>query len=342
MINAFFQNLLNRTAEHQARRWFVKINNGQVRAQDQIELEAWLASKPGNREAYSDLSRLWNDFGALDYALGSDPALAFRPALSRRSIRLPAFTLAGGGVFVVLCGLVLIAVSQGWLGLRTKSYSTEVAQISDVTLPDTSRLKLGAETKIEVASDKATRRANLKRGEAFFEVAKDPDRPFFVETDLATIRVVGTKFNVHVGPDDVTVDVAEGQVLVMRKPLSGTLEGGGEQQVQLKAGDGVQLARSGAFSATAHNHIDQALAWERGQLIFNNARLSTVISDMNRYSYKKFSIDDSVIGELRVTGLFHAGDFDGLSAAIQQTLPINVREITPNRYSLVSSKKTVE
>lgn len=91
---------------------------------------------------------------------------------------------------------------------------TPAGQNQAFILADGSRLNLGASTRLEIKLEARARDINLVRGEAFFPVAKDRDRPFTVHAGDATVTAVGTEFSVNRGADQVVVAVIEGRVLV--------------------------------------------------------------------------------------------------------------------------------
>src|SRR5262249_47175706 len=91
-------------------------------------------------------------------------------------------------------------------------YSTPVGGIDNVALADGSRMTLNTDTRIRVALTETERRIELDKGEGFFEVAKDPSRPFVVYAGNKRVVAVGTKFSVRRENDDVEVIVTEGRV----------------------------------------------------------------------------------------------------------------------------------
>jgi transmembrane sensor len=89
-----------------------------------------------------------------------------------------------------------------------------------VTLPDGSVLQLNTDSVVETAYSPTERRVRLKKGEAFFSVAKNPQRPFWVDVGAVSVRAVGTAFNVRFRPEAVEVLVKEGKVSVNQATLS--------------------------------------------------------------------------------------------------------------------------
>src|SRR6185369_15486893 len=132
-----------------------------------------------------------------------------------------------------------------------------------ITLTDGSRVELNARTSIQVEIGAKERRVRLADGEAFFTVAKDPSRPFIVETPAGSVRVTGTVFNVRSeSATQLEVIVAEGSVQV--RPGQE-----GAAPYALTARD--RLSCVGADVKTAKlsaTELENALAWREGRIVF--------------------------------------------------------------------------
>ena len=91
-------------------------------------------------------------------------------------------------------------------------YGTAVGATRVISLPDGSRLTLDTDSQVEVTIDGKARTVQLERGQAFFEVAHDRQRPFVVDTGRLSVTAVGTAFSVRRVGSDIRVVVAEGTV----------------------------------------------------------------------------------------------------------------------------------
>src|SRR5690606_34195438 len=116
----------------------------------------------------------------------------------RRNFLRPA--LAAGLAIAILGGSGVLTV-QNLLGpkpLATQAFRTELGQRSTVTLPDGSVVTLNTDTVVRTRADGERRLVYLDKGQAFFEVAKDPRRPFVVTAAGRTVTALGTAFDVRV------------------------------------------------------------------------------------------------------------------------------------------------
>jgi transmembrane sensor len=132
---------------------------------------------------------------------------------------------SGPGVGGLLAASLAIAV----FALPAPTYETRPGETRQVALSDGSQVTLAPASRLRAASRWRPRALSLERGEAFFVVAHQDGHPFTVQAGDATVRVIGTRFNVHHGADqDVRVEVEQGVVQVS--------DGGQDRAVTLRAG----------------------------------------------------------------------------------------------------------
>jgi transmembrane sensor len=218
---------------------------------------------------------------------------------------------------------ILAAVGIGGMGAwyaversAVDVYSTHVGEFHRVSLSDGSTVALNTDTEVRVRYRNKTRHVELVRGEALFEVAKNPERPFDVEAGDTTVRAVGTAFSVRLHDEDrdeqVDVVVSEGRVAI--NPPS----------KQTYAAGSVATVRNGRVRATTieAEDITGKLAWTTGRLVFQGEKLSDVVDEINRYNPRKLLVADPDIAGLRIGGTFQATDPDGFARALDRTFGI--------------------
>ncbi len=163
-------------------------------------------------------------------------------------------------------------------------------------------------------------------GEAFFEVAKDATKPFIIETDVAQIRVVGTKFNVKSTADRCEVFVEEGHVVV---------ESNG-QKGDLLAGQGAILFKNGAkIQPTARRN---AAAWAHDQLLFDNTPLPDALADLSDFYHVKIWTDDAKLQGSRFSWSKPvSGKLDDVLEIIAATFGARVERVVEGEFRLVKN-----
>lgn len=210
-----------------------------------------------------------------------------------------------------------------------QEFVTEVGEQSNITLSDGSQIKLNTDTVVSVQFTPSQRKIELRRGEAYFDVAKNPERPFVVLTHASRVTAVGTAFSVDVSHiEDIEVLVAEGRVKVDRllQNQAGSARPGGfisaaSTPVFLSQGQKVSLNLDNAEVSDDHD-IDSALAWREGMIIFTGQSLEHAIQEIDRYIPLDFQISDPDIATIPVGGFFKTGDLDQLLVILEDNFGV--------------------
>jgi len=196
--------------------WFMRSRATGWSVREAAELDAWLAADPRHRACFDDVSETWDASAAAAAAPGIQALRA--QALAARPLRAgppPWMRLAAAFAAVVL----LVAGGAGAFHLfgappEVQVYRTGVGERATVTLADGSQATLNTASTLAVEYTRSRRGLRLLAGEAWFDVAKNPNRPFVVQADGHSVTATGTSFDVRLDPDRLRVAVSEGRVLV--------------------------------------------------------------------------------------------------------------------------------
>jgi len=192
---------------------------------------------------------------------------------------------------------------------QPSSYRTAKGERLSVTLKDRSQVTLNTQTELETAFTPTERRVILRGGQALFEVAKNPSRPFVVETKERRFVAVGTAFDVRVQEAGVQVTMVEGTVRVehiaqgVARDVDATQTRASGQIATLTAGQQL-TSKPGNRDEVRVANPDHVTSWQRGQVIFENARLADAIAEFNRYSESEIELENPSLEELRLSGAF--------------------------------------
>jgi len=165
-----------------------------------------------------------------------------------------------------------------------------------IVLSDGSKVHMNAGSTLQYPErfSKNERKVILK-GEGFFEIQQNPDKPFYVEANDIQIRVLGTRFNVNNRkPKEKFVTVEQGNVLVTAKSSKDTLF--------LSAG--MQARYTDGTLQEAHVNSNQYTGWKNGELIFNNMPLADVISELERCFAVDIKLADKKLAGTKVRAHF--------------------------------------
>lgn len=302
--------------EERAAAFLLKRDSGAWSAQDQAQLTDWFDAATVHRVAYLRLEAGWEEANRLKalgagFPRGQVPSVralegTVRPAGRRRFPRL----LAAAASVLVICAALLYA-SGLFSGQR---YSSPVGGLTSVPLKDGSNVTLNTASKIRVRVTGRERRIDLNQGEAFFDVAKDPLRPFVVYAADHRITAVGTKFSVRRDGDSVRVIVTEG--LVRLEDASGTSMLGAGTLARAAAGDVAIREESPA-------QAEDALSWRVGYVVFHETTLADAVAEFNRYNERPILIRDPAIAGLRLTGKFRSTHYETFVRLLEEAF--NVR-----------------
>lgn len=332
-----------RVARAEAAAWIVRLHGPHRSAELEAGFRAWLAADAENGRQFERVTEVWDAGGTIPVA-GLPRVNRWREAQRSRHWALAAMIL-------LVFGLGAWALNHFWLN---PSYATGIGEQRLVRLEDGSRIALNSNTLIRVACCDTERRVRLERGEAYFEVARDPARAFIVVAGDHQVTALGTAFVVRHDASRTAVTLVEGKVAV-----SGRRSGDEERTTSVKAqsvresGGAVQLPSSpgkqeqgattdtgsaaivlspgqrltfmgGAMPRLDEPRIEAVTAWRRGEVMLDRTTLATAVAEMNRYDERMLVIDDPGVAALRISGIYHAGDSEGFAKTVAKLYGLHV------------------
>lgn len=212
------------------------------------------------------------------------------------------FVPATKTILAVAASLALL-IGIGSIALFTKNQSEitiESIHTAVVTVPygekktvklsDGSVINLNADSELEYPQEFNQKERRLKlSGEAFFNVTKDPERPFIVTTDNISTTVLGTSFNIHAYKDeDIKVTVASGSVKVIYQPNTNS----NTKTAIIKPGQQAMFNRSESKLTKTKVEIADYTGWQKNILSFNQEPLSLILNSLQREYNVHFECND--------------------------------------------------
>jgi transmembrane sensor len=222
-----------------------------------------------------------------------------------------------------------------WAFARPLHYETGVAEMRDVTLPDGSVLTLGGRTAVDVYFNAGSRHATLREGEVFLSVHPDAQRPFFVAVGNTEIRVVGTKFDVRRGDEQIQVSVLEG-VVEVRQAEAGQPAAASSPTASKVLSHGQQLTATVQGELGDAHQVGAAVAggWRTGRRVYIDTPLREIVADANRYSRERIVLDDAELAQLRVSVSFRAENLQQMFNGLALALPLEIERQQVGRIVL--------
>jgi len=327
--------------------WFVRHDVGDMGTEETRDFESWLAASDEHRRTYSQVNETWTGFedSADDNELRAlrAAALAIEPAPKpwRRMVGIAAVFLLGAGCASILwlVGARPYPTVLSDRPVTNIQYMTAHNQPTTITLEDGSRVTLNLDTVVESHMSDRERHLTLTRGQAFFEVAKDPHRPFTVSAADQRIEALGTQFDVRLDSSRVEVVLLEGRVSV--NPVDHSLLDTvvhPPTHVDLTPGQRL-VAKAGTVPVVTSTDAARATSWREGWIVFEDEALGQVMGELNRYSDKPIITTDETVRQLHLSGVFRLGEPDRFGAVIQELLPVTARP-GPNGETVLSRRES--
>lgn len=289
--------------------WLVRLGSGRATPKDRLAFLTWRRRSAAHEAAAVEAETLLRAVGetrqADQFRRHGEPLPHGRP-VGRRLLFAGAAGAAAASVAAVAVGLS----SLGPLSALYADHATGVGGRKRVALADGSVVVLNTATAVSVDYSGKERRVVLHDGEALFEVAKDPSRPFIVTAGDMEVTAVGTAFVVRF--NEVTVSEGVVDVKIGNRP-----------PIRVVAGQRLGVGEGDRFKLSTVD-IDTVMAWQRDKLIFNRRPLESVVAELQRYRAGRIVVLGDRLKALEVTGVFDLDDTDRILRAIEETTKAQV------------------
>jgi transmembrane sensor len=303
--------------------WLVRLQGETVTERDWLDFDAWLTASTTHAQAYDAAlafdQRLDLDARFAEAQPAADPLTApltakvvpFRPA------RRAWVWSAGAAIAAAFVAGAILAPSKGLIGGGETTYVTGVGERRTIALEDGSRIDMNAASRVTVRFDRHARRVKMDNAQVFFDVAKDPSRPFLISAGDTQVRVVGTQFDVRRRDGQVAVNVQRGLVEV-RPHLSSDAA-----PYRLRPGQGLSHQEGQAADAKLSTvAVEEVAGWRQGRLIYRDQPLSLIAGDMNRLFPRPVKLGDAQAANMRLSGVLIVDEQDAMVDRLSHLLPV--------------------
>jgi transmembrane sensor len=335
------------TRQSAATTWFIRLRKGDNDDLTRRAFNDWLEQGYDNVRDYENcelalelarelegdpgLQPLIEECRSLSRAYRAGEARYARSFLRRVGVRVPL--LAASFAVVALIGVMLA------MAIGSTRYETGIGEQRTIIAADDSVITLNTDSRLVVNYSRDVRRVRLERGQAFFSVSSDPQRPFEVIAQDGIVRAVGTSFDVSISEEygQVKVTVLEGMIEVL--PRAGERSSASQHTTppRVSVGESVTYWANGDEVQVTQADPGANKAWRDGKMDFDNQRLVDAIAEHNRYTSRKIVVGARELEDLRISGVFRIGDTDAVLFLLRESLGLitvqqeNVIVLLPNR-----------
>ena len=349
----------------------IRVLKSEASDDDKQKLTSWLAQSQENVEIFKQSESVWNALEIVKMGKEYDSGKAFRSFKEQVSNRLKTSRRIGlykiidtyirvAAVLVILIGIGRLFIKP--IDKRIQSDTSLFEIISprgsktQVLLPDGSKVWLNSESKIQYFNNfNQSGREVFLEGEGYFEVKKNPDKPFIVTASDIRIKALGTIFNIKAYPEEKTIEttLVEGK-LEVESGISGkvnklaTLEPNQKvtffkkneavpEQKNIEEKKKVENAlpvKSGLDKIISNEKVDPSLitSWKNNILYFDNENFQDLALKLERRFGVTIHFENENLKQMRFTGKFRDIIIEQVLEALQFASPFYYRFDDNNIY----------
>lgn len=303
-------------------------------------LRLWREEDPQNEQFYQTNRLIWSQSDKVHPSWAPDITAAWERFESTRYIKktVPSTATKSFGWMRVAAVLVLAIGLSIWIFKRQEQSSLETIVISagqefiNQPLADGSTVYLNQASTLTVLGDLSTSETRLVRleGEAFFDISRDPARPFLIETDGMRVKVLGTSFLVRGDDKGLEVVVREGKVAVARAD--------GSDPVELTEHQRYTMDRTTGNVVVDLDPTENAWSWQTGILQFQATPLNEVLRTIERHYHIRINLANPANESCPFTSRFEKADASTVLQSIARSFAMEVRTSGQGIYYLTDGK----
>ncbi len=308
----------------------VKELSGENSAEDQKRLRVWLNEDKENQRIFDSYQATWDEMDRVNGKSFREVDVewarleneidfeASAPKATQRSLFGNLYRYAAALLFVVFAGFAVYY----FLNHQGAEQLVAELQIQEVELSEGSKVTVNSNSKLSYPTTfEKDRRVVSLSGEAFFEIAKDPDRPFIIQAGDIQVEVLGTSFNVkaYENHNEIEVTVSTGKVAVYRPENP-------DEKVILIKGQKAIFYKSTTKIETSINDNINFQAWKTKQIIFEDTPLPEVVHIINEIYKSDLKLIGTQLNECPVTTTFDNQSLKSVLNVLENTLDLKIEQ----------------
>lgn len=313
----------------------LKLISNEITPEEKQQLMLWANEKPEHQRHLEEMKNVWNltgaaegkkdfktaaEWGKFELLLDKDSGNKERKLQATTSpYNFPLiYKVAASLLLLFLVGIAFYQLGQPKLIVKESA-----GERINFSLPDGSSVWLNQYSQLEYPEkfSGSTRSVKLA-GEAFFDVQKNPDHPFIIETNEANVQVLGTSFNVDAYPEGeiVAVTVQTGKVALASKTSE-------EESLILMPGTTGILNKRDQSLKKKDKPDENAIAWKTGKLQFDKSPLKEVFTVLKDHYNIEIDVKNLEILSCRFTSTFENATVHEVMETLSISLELSISQI---------------
>lgn len=307
---------------------------GEATSEDLLQLSVWLKSNEDNQKLFSEFQKTWeaiekskidlsidieSEWDSLSKKLDFSEENEVKVIPMKAKNKIPYLFLKIAAGITLIIG-VTFAIYHSFSRPSKQFFVAEQLAV-ERKLPDGTVVSLNAGSTLEYPEgfEDNFRPVKLK-GEAYFDVAHNPEKPFIISVDDIRIEVLGTKFYVNADTTgNILVILNSGKVAVYYKDKA-------SKRVIMNPGDKVDVSKADKTIEKTTNLEENYIAWKTKKLVFNNDPMFEIVQVLNKYYHSRIYITDEKIAKCRVTATFENQSLESVLNVLKATLNVKVKD----------------
>ncbi len=317
-------------------RLITKVISLEASAAEKEELQRWTAASEVNQACFNDFVVLWEKTGEFRSSHNVEQGLqALKGRISfdksRTDYEMPisckmaSLTLPqkiAASFILLACVITCLYLLKEPAPMQYKTMEMPFGKKGTLRLSDGSVLQVNSGTKISfpVKFDDDKRILKID-GEAFFEIAKDTNRPFVIESGNLVVQVLGTSFNLKSYKDDHTMElgVRTGSVSVTNKTKNNTKLA---NIIYLEPGELISINNLENTFEKKKANIDLIMSWTHEKLVFDHKNLYEVTQMLERWYNIPIHLKDETLKGCVFRGEFQNENLQNILEALKFSIGI--------------------
>lgn len=303
--------------DEQAVAWFIRLRADNVSQEEKEAFMQWLSLTDEHLRAFNEICDMWGDADLLKSLTNNAQQYGIAPTFKGKKKSAKRNIMPLALMICVICFLVLFEPLTIFI---KADYSSTLGERKTIQLDDGSTAILNTDSAIASNMQNGERSVELLKGEAFFHVKPNIERPFLVKAKYSTTRVLGTRFFVHHQNNGDEIKVLSGRVEVSEKQNT-------RPPVILRDLEAITISDT-ILSQPQKLNSALSTSWINGFLAYNNETLENVVNNINRYHTGMIFFKDNSLRQLKINGRLSIREPRAMLTVLQQTMNIRITYLT--------------